>query len=112
MRRTVRQTLKALFTVTLLTAAVAGHAEDKKITLGFAQVGAESAWRTANTKNIKGVDVDTEGYIKVMDHFKTNIEGIFTAGDVHDRAYRQAITASGYGAAAALEAEKWLHMAS
>ena len=62
-----------------------------------------------NTKELKGIDLDKEGYIKVYDHFKTNVEGVFTAGDVHDRAYRQAITAAGYGAAAALEAEKWLH---
>lgn len=62
-----------------------------------------------NTKEMKGIDLDKEGYIKVYDHFKTNVEGVFTAGDVHDRAYRQAITAAGYGAAAALEAEKWLH---
>lgn len=65
-----------------------------------------------NTKEIKGIDLDDQGYVKVYDHFKTNVEGVFTAGDIHDRAYRQAITAAGYGASAALEAEKWLHMQS
>ena len=63
-----------------------------------------------STKQLTGIELDEQGYIKVHDHFKTNVEGVFTAGDVHDRAYRQAITAAGYGAAAALEAEKWLHM--
>lgn len=61
-----------------------------------------------NTKLFKGIDIDEQGYIKVYDHYKTNIEGVFTAGDVHDRAYRQAITAAGFGAAAALEVENWL----
>ncbi len=61
-----------------------------------------------NTKVFKGIDLDEQGYIKVYDHYKTNVDGVFTAGDVHDRQYRQAITAAGYGAGAALEAEKWL----
>lgn len=65
-----------------------------------------------NTKLLKGIDLDEKGYIKVYDRFKTNIDGVFTAGDVHDRQYRQAVTAAGFGAAAALEAEKWLTLNS
>jgi len=61
-----------------------------------------------NTKFYQGIDLDEQGYIKVQDHYHTNIPGVFTAGDVHDRAYRQGITAAGFGAAAALEAERWL----
>lgn len=61
-----------------------------------------------NTKVFQGIDLDEKGYIKVYDHYHTNVEGVFTAGDVHDRQYRQAITAAGFGCAAALEAEKWL----
>jgi thioredoxin reductase (NADPH) len=61
-----------------------------------------------NTKMFQGIELDEQGYIKVHDHYHTNVPGVFTAGDVHDRAYRQAITASGFGAAAALEAERWL----
>lgn len=61
-----------------------------------------------NTKQFQGIDLDEQGYVKVQDHFHTNIPGVFTAGDVHDRAYRQAITASGFGCAAALETERWL----
>ncbi|CAN7567948.1 ABC transporter substrate-binding protein [Trinickia sp. LjRoot230] len=67
MGRTVRQTLKALFAVTLLTAAVTGHAEDKKITLGFAQVGAESAWRTANTVSVKSAAKEAGINLKFSD---------------------------------------------
>lgn len=61
-----------------------------------------------NTKVFTGIELDKDGYIKVQDHYHTNIPGVFTAGDVHDRSYRQAITAAGFGAAAALEAERWL----
>lgn len=63
-----------------------------------------------NTKAFKGIDLDEKGYIKVQDHYHTNIPGVFTAGDVHDRSYRQAITAAGFGCAAALEAERWLNV--
>jgi thioredoxin reductase (NADPH) len=62
-----------------------------------------------NTKVFQGIELDNDGYIKVQNHYHTNIPGVFTAGDVHDRSYRQAITAAGFGAAAALEAERWLN---
>ncbi len=61
-----------------------------------------------NTKAFQGIELDELGYIKVQNHFHTNIPGVFVAGDVHDRQYRQAITAAGFGSAAALEAERWL----
>ena len=61
-----------------------------------------------NSTAFEGVDVDEEGFIKVGDHYKTNIEGVFVAGDVHDSHYKQAVTAAGFGCMAALEAEKWL----
>ncbi len=63
-----------------------------------------------NTKLFKGIDLDEQGYVKVLDHYRTNKEGVFTAGDVHDRQYMQVVTAAGFGAAAALEAEKWLRL--
>jgi len=61
-----------------------------------------------NTEVFKGIDVDGQGYIIVHEHTKTNLPGVFVAGDVHDRNYRQAITAAGFGCAAALEAQHWL----
>ncbi len=61
-----------------------------------------------NSNKFKGIDVDDQGFIKVTDHYKTNINGVFVAGDVHDNHYKQAVTAAGFGCSAALEAEKWL----
>ena len=61
-----------------------------------------------NSKVFEGIDVDEKGFIKVQNHFHTNIEGVFVAGDVHDKQYMQAVTAAGFGCAAALETERWL----
>ncbi len=61
-----------------------------------------------NSSKFKNIDLDEQGFIKIHDHYLTNIEGVFVAGDIHDNHYKQAITAAGYGSAAALEAQKWL----
>ncbi len=55
------------------------------------------------------VDIDDAGYVKVKAPTTyTNLDGVFAAGDLVDHTYRQAITASGSGCAAAIDAERWL----
>jgi thioredoxin reductase (NADPH) len=62
-----------------------------------------------NTKPFAGqLDLDPDGYIITHGGARTNITGVFHAGDVQDRTYRQAITASGAGCMAAIEAERFL----
>ncbi len=73
-----------------------------------------------NTKNFTGLELDSHGYVKryeqrgetgVIEYFtKTNVPGIFTAGDVHDARYKQAVTAAAFGCMAALDVQRWLSM--
>lgn len=63
-----------------------------------------------NTKLFRGqLELDEKGYIRVYDQTtRTNIKGVFAAGDVRDPHYRQAVTAAGDGCKAAMDAEKYL----
>ena len=65
---------------------------------------------TPNTAPFKGnLAMDENGYIIVEgDSSRTNIKGVFSAGDCADHVYRQAITAAGMGCRAALDAERYL----
>jgi len=64
---------------------------------------------TPNTQIFKGqLAMDEAGYLTLAQGSRTNIPGVFAAGDCADSVYRQAITAAGMGCAAAIDAERWL----
>ena len=65
-----------------------------------------------NTRFLNGaLGVDEKGYIRTHGPLetRTNVEGVFVAGDVFDSRYRQAVTAAGSGCKAAIDVERWLH---
>ena len=62
-----------------------------------------------NSELFKGqLDMDDDGYVTIHDGTHTSVEGVFSAGDVSDKRYRQAITAAGMGCQAAIDCERWL----
>lgn len=63
-----------------------------------------------NSAIFEGIEKDEKGFIKQFEHSKTNIDGVFVSGDVHDHTYMQGITAAGFGCQAALDVEKYLEM--
>jgi len=82
-----------------------GESQDMAVTGVFIAIG-----HKPNT-DIFGdpLDMDQAGYINTAaDSTATNIPGVFAAGDVQDRTFRQAVTAAGTGCMAAMEADKWL----
>lgn len=83
---------------------VTGETTEREVDGFFVAIG-----HIPNTKPFVGqIDLDPDGYILSHGGARTNIEGVFHAGDVQDRTYRQAITAAGAGCMAAIEAERFL----
>jgi len=61
------------------------------------------------TDKFEGIEKDAKGFVLLKDNSsRTNIDGVFAAGDCADDVYQQAITAAGMGCKAALDVEKWL----
>jgi thioredoxin reductase (NADPH) len=88
----------------LLQDTVTGEKRELEVKCVFVAIG-----HTPNTVPFKGkLDMDADGYLLQKQGTHTNVPGVFAAGDVADRTYRQAITAAGQGCAAALDAERYL----
>ncbi|KAJ2390069.1 thioredoxin-disulfide reductase [Coemansia sp. RSA 2559] len=94
-----------LLTQVELTDANTGETRDLDVSGLFYAIG-----HTPNTQFLDGqLETDDTGYLVVKPGTSlTNIRGVFAAGDVHDKIYRQAITAAGSGCMSALDAEKYL----
>jgi thioredoxin reductase (NADPH) len=84
---------------------VTGKETALEVTGVFVAIGHEP--RSGLVRDV--IDVDPDGYVLVQEGTtSTSLEGVFAAGDLVDRTYRQAVTAAGTGCAAAIDAERWL----
>ena len=81
-----------------------GEIRDREVDGFFLTIG-----HIPNTKVFRGqIELDADGYIVSHGGARTSVQGVFHAGDVQDRVYRQAITAAAAGCMAAVEAERFL----
>jgi thioredoxin reductase (NADPH) len=81
-----------------------GEVIDKPIDGVFVYIG-----HLPNTQLYQGqLEMDHEGYLIVDSRLHTNIPGVFAAGEIHDKVFRQAVVSAGFGCMAAMEAEKYL----
>ncbi len=81
-----------------------GEEKELEVEGFFAAIGHEPATQTFAGQ----VEMDEGGYVLQKEHTMTSVAGVFAAGDVSDKRYRQAITAAGDGCRAAIDAERWL----
>jgi thioredoxin reductase (NADPH) len=96
---------------TLVTGAKIRNVKTEEVTEFAADGVFVAIGHTPNTKVFdEDLDLDEEGYILTEPGTTvTSVEGVFAAGDVTDKVYRQAVTAAGMGCQAALDAQRWLH---
>ena len=87
-----------------LKSAIDGREWEHKTNALFLAIG-----HIPNTRVFRGqLDLDAQGYIVSRGGARTNVAGVFHAGDIQDKVYRQAVTAAGAGCMAAIEAERFL----
>jgi thioredoxin reductase (NADPH) len=95
---------KGVVTGVRLRNVVTGEVSDREVDGFFVAIG-----HVPNTAPFIGqIELDPDGYIISKGGARTSVEGVFHAGDVQDRTYRQAITAAGAGCMAAIEVERYL----
>ncbi len=100
----IHDVTKGVVTGARLRNTATGEVSEVEVDGFFLAIGHEP-----NTKVFRGqLDLDPDGYIVSHGGARTNITGVFHAGDVQDRTYRQAITAAGAGCMAAIEVERFL----
>ena len=110
---------KIVFMINSSVVDVLGTDHVEGVTIKNTKTGEETEFKTdgvflaightPNTKILNGqIDLDEKKYVIVKNNTRTNIEGVFVAGDISDPRYRQAVSAAGIGAMAALDVEKYL----
>jgi thioredoxin reductase (NADPH) len=100
----IKDVTKGEVTGLVLTDTVTGAASELAVDGVFIGIG-----HTPNTKLFAGqLALNDAGYIQTHDGSRTNVTGVFAAGDVQDHIYRQAVTAAGSGCMAAMDAERFL----
>lgn len=90
--------------VTSFTLKTDGKTRDEKIDGVFLAIGS-----TPNSEILKGkIALDERGYVELTKDQQTSVEGVYAIGDIADEEYKQAVSAAGDGAKAAMQAEKYL----
>ena len=100
---------KKLFTGVVLESTASSPADTTTLSCSAVFIAIGHTPTTGFLEGVVEFDPQHAGYVKTYDmSTKTSVPGIYAAGDVADSVYRQAITSAGSGAAAALDAERWL----
>lgn len=86
---------------------ITGDQEVKIVSQAFVAIGRDPATQLVENS---GLLLDDDGYVVINEKDNsTNILGVYAAGDIHDKSFKQAITSAGYGCRAAISAEKYLN---